>query len=141
MSCPYFRPAVRLDERAWAVPPRLPLGDAYAGECMADAVPRTPDDAIMRTACNTGYGRGRCECFPADARADAVRFHLADDSGGVLRIQYIFEKDCWPVEHGCLCYSQDSVASAEAGDSAGSMLLRSQAAAFAESYLRRAHNQ
>ena len=78
----------------------------------------------MREICNVGYGRYGCEQFPSGAAADAVRFHVAKDAGELIQIQYVFEKDCWPVEHGML------------GASAGEILER-QAGAFAESYLRR----
>lgn len=91
----------------------------------------------MREVCNLGYGRGRCERFPADATSDAVRFHVGEDAGKLIRIQYIFEKDCWPGEHGTLEYSSTShFSSSPAGET-----LRRQAAAFVESYLRRRNEQ
>jgi hypothetical protein len=47
-----------------------------------------------------GYARGRCEHFPADAPADAVRFsplgYARPDCGTI----YILEKDHAPIEHG-----------------------------------------
>ena len=132
MSCPFFYPTSRLDEGAWAVPPRLPLGDAYDGECRAGAAPYHPDEPILRSACNTGYARGRCGRFPGETEIDAIRFHLASDAGTTLRIQYIFEKRCWPAGHGLLDYP--------GGGEPDHLdpLVRRQGAAFAESYLRRA---
>jgi hypothetical protein len=135
MACPYFYPVTRLGEDLWAVPPRLPLGDAYTGECRAGAVPHHPDDMLMRTSCNSGYARGTCDCFPPDARADALRFSVRADEGDGIRVQYVFEKRCWPLDHGELCYSvsRHSFLSEPAGD-----IVARQAAAFLESYLRRA---
>ena len=137
MPCPYFYPVARLEEDVWAVPPRLPLGDAYTGECRAGAVPHHPDDAVMRTLCNCGYARRSTACvrFPQDARADAVRFHVAADRGDGIRLQYIFEKECWPLDHGELRYavSEHAFASEPADE-----IVARQAAAFLESYLRRA---
>jgi hypothetical protein len=128
MACPYFFPVARFESSPWSVPPRLPLGDAFSGECRApgDASQPAlqPDETRMREICNVGYGRYGCTRFPADAAADAVRFHVAEDAGELIHIQYIFEKDCWPVEHGM------------AGTSANETLRR-QAEAFAECYRRR----
>jgi hypothetical protein len=135
MPCPYFYPVARLEEDLWAVPPRLPLGDAYTGECRSGAISHQPEDAVMRTTCNSGYARGRCDRFPRDARADAVRFSVAGDEGDGIRLLYIFEKECWPLDHGELRYSvsERSFASEPADE-----VLARQAAAFVGSYLRRA---
>ena len=132
MACPYFYPAARLENAGWVVPPRVPLGDAYAGECRAGASPYQPDEAQARQLCNVGYGRGSCDRFPRDASVDAVRFHVAQDVGEFIRIQYVFEKDYWPKENGVLECSPAS------GEIRGTddRILRGQAAAFAESYLR-----
>jgi hypothetical protein len=94
MACPYFKPLRPLDSGGWDPAPRLPLGGAWAGECTARPG-WEPPEAIQRDVCNSGYPRGRCDHFPPDARADAVRFSF---SGG--RLIYILEKDHAPVEHG-----------------------------------------
>lgn len=78
----------------------------------------------MREVCNAGPGVRGCSQFPSSATADAVRFHIAEDSGELIHIQYVLEKQCWPVEHGLV------------GASLSAILLR-QADAFRESYLRR----
>lgn len=135
MACPYFYPVARLEETPWAVPPRLPLGDAYAGECRSGPVTLHPEDTVLRASCNNGYARGKCCRFPDDARADAVRFSIASESGDVIRLQYIFEKGCWPVDHGNASYS--IAGRAFTAPPAGELVHR-QAAAFIESYLRRA---
>jgi hypothetical protein len=140
MSCPYFYPVARLEEDLWAVPPRLPLGDAYTGECRAGEVPHQPDPAVMRSLCSCGYARRgtgllTCVRFPQDARADAVRFSVAADEGDGIRLQYIFEKECWPLDHGELRYSiSEHAFAAEPADK----IVARQAIAFVESYLRRA---
>jgi hypothetical protein len=79
----------------------------------------------MREVCNLGYGRHSCDQFPAQSSADAIRFHVASDAGELIRIQYVFEKDCWPGEHG------------EVDFAAAPTTLGRQAEAFLESYVRR----
>lgn len=135
MACPYFYPVERLEEAVWAVPPRLPLGDAYAGECRAGEAPLQPEDAVLRSFCNSGYAREKCSLFPQTARADAVRFSIASDSSGVIRLHYVFEKGCWPLDHGELEYSADGRSFVSSlPDEIGAR----QAEAFMDSYLRRA---
>ena len=135
MACPYFYPVARLEEDLWAVPPRLPLGDAYTGECRAGETPHQPDSAVIRTSCNSGYAGGRCERFPQGARADALRFSIVADEGDGIRVQYIFEKGCWPLDHGELRYSESEHSFTP--QPADEVVAR-QAAVFLESYLRRA---
>jgi hypothetical protein len=125
MACPYFYPVARFETSPWSVPPRLPLGDAFSGECRAPENSAQPDETRTREICNFGYGRDRCEQFPAASGADAIRFHVAKDAGGLIEIQYVLEKDCWPGEHGVL------------DRSAAGEILRRQADAYLESYLRR----
>ena len=134
MACPYFYPVARLEEDTWAVPPRLPLGDAYTGECRAGLITHVPKDATVRSSCNTGYARATCECFPQNARADAVRFNVAADEDDGIRVQYIFERECWPVDHGELRYSVSAHAFLSC---AVDEIVGRQAAVFVESYLRR----
>jgi len=95
MACPFFKPARRLDAGGCDPAPRLPLGGAWSGECMAGCAEQ-PAESTQREVCNSGYARGRCEHFPAGGEADAVRFSLCADG----RLIYIFEKDHAPLEHG-----------------------------------------
>jgi hypothetical protein len=134
MACPYFYPVARFETSAWVVPPRLPLGDPYWGECRAADASFQPDETRLRQICNLGYGRARCDRFPELASTDAVRFHIASDAGALIRIQYVFEKECWPQEHGVFeCHgATGKLSSGPAGE-----ILRKQATAFIESYLRR----
>jgi len=124
MACPYFYPVARFETSPWSVPPRLPLGDAFSGFCRAPGNTVQPDEMRMRTVCNLGFGRRACEQFPETSAADAVRFHVAQDSGELIHIQYVFEKECWPGEHGDAASLTDDI-------------LQRQAQVFRESYLRR----
>jgi hypothetical protein len=125
MACPYFYPVARFESSPWSVPPRLPLGDAFSGRCCAPGNSSQPDETRMREVCNLGYGRLSCDQFPAQSSADAIRFHVASDAGELIRIQYVFEKDCWPGEHGEIDFD------------ASPATLRRQAEVFLESYVRR----
>jgi hypothetical protein len=87
----------------------------------------------MREVCNLGLGRHGCEQFPQDSVADAVRFHVARDSGELINIQYVFEKDCWPAEHGDFDFHAERGFSPSLADET----LRRQAQAYLESYLQR----
>jgi hypothetical protein len=133
MACPYFFPVARFESSSWVVPPRLPLGDPFMGECRAADIAFQPEETRLREICNLGYGRSRCDRFPDTALTDAVRFHVAGDAGELIRIQYVFERDCWPQGHGVLECSSAGVFSGGPDNA----ILRKQAAAFVESYLRR----
>ena len=128
MACPYFYPVARFETNPWSVPPRLPLGDAFAGECRAPGSSLQPlvqpDETRMREVCNPGLGRHSCEQFPSASVADAIRFHVAKDSGELIHIQYVFENQCWPGEHGDAASLTNETS-------------RRQAHVFLENYLRR----
>ena len=130
MACPYFYPVARFESSPWSVPPRLPLGDAFSGECRAPGNSSQPDETRLREVCNIGYGRHSCDQFPAQSVADAIRFHVASDAGELIRIQYVFEKDCWPSEHGEVDFGASHFGAPAA-------TLRRQAEVFVQSYLRR----
>jgi hypothetical protein len=132
MPCPYFLPLRRLDRGAWVSPPRLPLGDPYAGECQADpAAPHQPPESHQRERCNCGYARGHCSHFPPAAPTDAVRFSILSDSGARIELIYVLEKDHAPVQHGRLVYiaAEDRWEDPPVGE-----LLARQAQAFLESH-------
>jgi hypothetical protein len=112
----------------------LPLGDPYAGECRATNPTSQPDDDRLRRSCNLGYSAASCDRFPSGSDCDAARFHVTEDAGSTIRIQYIFEKSCWPQRQGSLEYSVNSNGFS---DSCAEEILERQAAAFVESYLRR----
>ena len=60
-----------------------------------------------------------------DANTTVIPGMSAEDSGELIKIQYVFENDCWPGEHG------------EVDFAAAPSILRRQADAYLESYLRR----
>ena len=132
MACPFFMPSRRLEHVGWVVPPRLPLGDPWGGTCHAHADDIIePPDLQQRELCNCGYARARCERFPGGESADAIRFSITGDTGGVIKMVYIIEKDHAPAAHGVLQFP-------EAGEVTGvSALIAQQARAFLESYLHR----
>ena len=135
MACPYFFP---VEPRACADSARfsmLPLGDSWAGQCRADpehAAP--PPEASLHTLCNLGYARGSCSRFPASHGPDAARFSLTLDAGSRLGMCYVLECDHLPFAHGPLEYSVEM--GAFVAPPAGGVLRR-QAEAYVQSYLRR----
>jgi len=130
MACPWFSPQKPLPETTTGPAPRTPLGELWSGLCCA---PGHADPADS-DACNTGYARTRCSSFPLDSLDDAVRFHVTDETGDLIRLQYIYERQWWPAEHGVIEYSRSLHAISPA---TGSDLLRQQAAAFATSWIRK----
>jgi|SRR5579862_8970322 len=127
-------PVDRLDQDLWILPPRLPLSDAFRGMCHARSEPFEPPERSQRELCNCGYARGRCEHFPADTVADAIRFSILHEQDGVVRLVYIVEHDYAPAEHGTIEYSiAESRLSGQVSE-----VLAAQARAFLASYVRRA---
>ena len=135
MACPYFYPVERFEDRDWPGAPRLPLGDPYHGMCCVQPTRETrPDPEILRQYCNLGYARGKCSRFPNEAGPDALRFMVAGEQDGAVRLFYVVEKDHAPVEHGPMEYSLEQGRFVEGPSND---LLRRQAQAYIESYLRR----
>jgi hypothetical protein len=135
VACPFFVPSRRLEITGWVRPPRFPLGDPFGGACHANPADVTePPESHQRELCNCGYARGRCDRFPGDSAADAVRFSVTDDTAARLLVVYVVEKDHAPAEHGTLEYS---VADARLDGPYISDVLVQQARAFLESYLHR----
>jgi hypothetical protein len=132
MACPFFMPVARLERGDWIHAPRLPLGDPYRGICHAvEGEPFEPTESDQRDLCNCGYARGHCNRVPGDS-ADAVRFSVANDKGGLIKITWVIEKDHSPVEFGTLEYCEGKLLDAR---SIGGTLLATQASAFIESYV------
>jgi hypothetical protein len=124
-----------LEIAGWVRPPRFPLGDPFGGACHAHPAEIVePPEARQRELCNCGYARGRCDRFPGDSPADAVRFSITDDTPNRLLMVYVVEKDHAPTEHGTLEYL---IADARLEGPSISDVLVQQARAFLESYLRR----
>ena len=98
MACPFFFPVERYVDPRFLVHPRLPLGTAFLGECRCGESRVILTPATLKRECNVGYGRGVCESFPANAPADAHRFHVAGIDTDTVRVQCIRELGCWPVD-------------------------------------------
>ena len=130
MACPWFLPRQPVPQSHAGAAPRTPLGELWTGLCCASG----ERAAVAHEACNSGYARSRCVHFPADSPHDAVRFHIAAEDGDLIRLQYIYEREWWPGEHGVLEYSRGR---REVTSRTGSDLLGRQAAAFAESWMRK----
>jgi hypothetical protein len=122
MACPFFKPLRPVE---WSTG-RAPLGAIYEGECE-----RSGTGAAR--FCNFGYARGLCAEFPDDSSADAVRFSVSANAGGIVKIVWILEKDHAPVEHGLLEYTKST--GAFVAEPLG--VLAIQARVFVENYLRR----
>ncbi len=134
MACPYFYPVVRLDEKQWPNPPRLPLGDPYSGFCRAHSEATVPAESAVRDLCNQGYARHSCAEFPTGEGPDAVRFCIASDTERIVRILFVFESNHLPYRHGALDYSSDS---RQCLSPTNEEILPRQAQAYLESYSRR----
>jgi hypothetical protein len=133
VACPFFYPTTRAEAGSWVIAPRLPLADAYLGECRARSVAFVPDAGRVEQTCNAGYARSCCDRFPGDAPADAVRFHVIAEDAERIQVQFTFERGCWPAGHGVLEYS----ISRAAMEGEGTEILKAQAAGFVAGYLRR----
>jgi hypothetical protein len=114
----------------------LPLGGYWAGTCAADptGAPSSPDEVTLNHLCTLGYARGNCAQFPAGNGPDAIRFTISADDGVSLRLSYVQERDHHPFRHGPLEYSR---AENRFTDSTVDDMLRRQAHAYIQSYLRR----
>jgi hypothetical protein len=107
MACPFFMPEERLNAD-WPFPQRLPLGAGWTGTCTApghDGV--RPSDEELKSGCNLGYAKS-CNRLPAERRADAVRFALAEERDGILRLLFACEREYLPSSHGELLYDSAS---------------------------------
>jgi hypothetical protein len=104
VACPFFMPEQRL-EGDWPFPQRLPLGAGWTGTCTAGSQSDVrPSAEELKTCCNIGYARS-CARLPADRNADAVRFAIGDERGGLVNIRFASERDYLPVAYGELTYN------------------------------------
>jgi hypothetical protein len=138
VACPFFYPTEGLGQKLWPHPARLPLGGGFRGICRARADEDfLPGEAVLREGCNLGYARPECARFPRDGAPDAVRFAVAGDQEGRIRIQYVVEQEHLPHDHGTLEY--DRSARRFLTTPANAILAR-QAQVYVENYLRRTHD-
>src|ERR1035437_2028364 len=128
MAFPLFIPSSPLGQ---LVSIAMPLGDLYGGECAADtSAVITPE--TLRRYCNFGYARGHCE-RASQSDADAARFLVKAERGGVVEIAWAVERNHHPVAVGTM-----EIAPGGTGATAGDTLAR-QAHACAGAYLRQSH--
>ena len=128
---PVFFSSGATGDRYLGVPPRCHWATrtwANAGHEKQFSPVRRP-----RAKCATGAGQHWLRAVFPKLPADAIRFHVTQDSGELIHIQYVFEKECWPGEHGSFDYSVSQKLSSALVDET----LCRQAQAFLESYLRR----
>jgi len=105
LACPFFMPEERLHSD-WPFPQRLPLGGGWTGRCTAPGHDNArPSDAELKDGCNIGYAKS-CSRLPAERHADAVRFCLGEESGGVLHVLFVCEREYLPASHGELLYQR-----------------------------------
>ena len=92
----------------------------------------------MIETCNLGYPSGQCECFPAAAGPDAVRFCIHEDNGTEVSIDYVFERAHLPHAHGRIIYDRRRKGFPGLQDGG---LLQHQAKAYVQSYLDWKHGE
>lgn len=135
MACPFFVPIARLDQDGWIHAPRLPLGNPYTGICQArPEEPFDPPEPSQHDLCNCGYARGRCDRFPTESAADAVRFSITSLETDLVRLTYVLERNHAPVEYGALKYA---IGESRFVDAPPLPILEMQAKAFLQSHLNR----
>ena len=107
MACPFFEPSTRI-QADWG-PGRYPLGSPHTGVCQSHSSgPVNPRSSILRKCCNFGYARGQCPDFPGEAAPDAVRFGIAADGDGIIRLHFVTERDHHPFDYSLLEYERSS---------------------------------
>ncbi len=134
MACPFFYPTEPMDDQHGPGRHPMPLGDCYAGECRASAVPCRPSEEELRKLCNLGYARGKCARFRPEQPADAVRFTVSRDAQGCVSIGYVQERDHGPSAHGTLQYLAPEKCFVAPHADAN---VQRQALAYVQAYLRR----
>lgn len=113
----------------------LPLGDLWAGHCLAAPEhPRPVRERGHRPLCNLGYARLECGNFPPGEVPDAARFAIRAERPGIVEVDYVLERDHLPFAHGRIEYS---CAGGTVTGIAPDGTLARQVRAYAESYLRR----
>lgn len=133
MACPFFEPqAVAANPRHANA--RLPLIQEYDGACHAAAEPFTAPPEHRFSNCNHGYSRAACGRFPIAETRSALRYTVVKDSGGVLEIICIEERDHTPVAwHPARFSVETGLLEPAIPDTC----MRAQALAFCRSYLAR----
>jgi hypothetical protein len=112
----------------------MPLGDLWRGICRADASPFVPDDSTLNELCNMGYARGKCARCQGTNAGDAVRFLIAQDRDGFIRVEYVVERDHHPHRRGAFEYRRTRAALTGLAEDP---VLERQVLSYVQSYLRR----
>ena len=105
MACPFFIPTEHADDLALPHPARLPLGAAWRGYCSVAGHESVVLNNQELESCNLGYAKS-CPRLPKERTCDAVRFAVANDSGGAISLHFVLELNHLPSGHGVLEYDQ-----------------------------------
>lgn len=97
MACPLFLPSSPVTGVAREA---ATLGDIYNGVCEADPTAAIPLD-ILRTCCNQGYARSRCD-RAGQSDADSVRFLIKARDFTGIDVAWALERNHHPVATGLL---------------------------------------
>ena len=103
LACPFFMPTQRSSEALFIHPMRLPLGAAWQGRCCAPGHEFTELSSEDLKDCNLGNAK-QCARLPRDRSSDAVRFAVARESGNLLALRFVCEKNYRPASDGILEY-------------------------------------
>lgn len=134
MACPFFLPTEVFSEWSWHARPRLPLGDAWKGQCTAPAAHGAPPSTeALKQWCNFGYAKN-CPWLPVQRHADKIAFSIARDRDDMILVYYVLEFDHTPGEHGTLQYD---AAQARWLKGHSDPRLQKQAECYLDSYLQR----
>jgi hypothetical protein len=136
MPCPCFEPQRAITQRTQRNV-RLPLIDAYEGQCHAPERPGVPSGDVLFRFCNQGYSRGFCSYFPSGETRSALRYSIQGRSDTVLDVICIEESDHSPVRWFPLKYSLDTDA---LQPDPADICIATQARAFCRGYLRHLAN-
>jgi hypothetical protein len=135
MACPFFEPvkAASVQRHPGA---RLPLIREFEGFCHAsgEGVPAPAEMQFQQ--CNHGYSRGECASFPAIETRSCFRYTALSETLDCLEVLCIDETDHTPTAWQIVRYRvATGTIEPDTNNSDVDICRRSQAAAFARSYL------
>jgi hypothetical protein len=103
LACPFFMPTQPAAEAIFIHPMRLPLGAPWRGRCCAPGHEAADLSIEELKDCNLGNAK-QCVRLPTDRISDAVRFAVARESGNLLALRFVCEKNYRPASDGTLEY-------------------------------------
>lgn len=136
MPCPYFAPASPVPQLE-STGGRLPLIDAFFGDCHATEIPSPAPAGILIPCCNHGYSRAECPNFPAADDRSALRYSVVRRSPEFLDLVVIVERGYTPVTWQAVRYFIESGLLEPA---CPDICTQAQALAFSKAYLGRFPN-